>query len=295
MTRPKRIKIEGDYRLGDLKKMTKVQLISYVKKIQKEVMELKRQLRIAEHSKPKPEIDEQKLERIKRQWLIQSEREYESKSKVMIKNYNLLNNKLIQIGKILGHNIKTISNVVVKDVPKIQKPIHLELKKPTTIPVKVDFPNNGDITLGLCEQKLYSLLYPYSERSFTKLQMGVFTGYSFRSGSFSNSLSRLRSLGLIQGSENIQILEVKPELIGEFDFSKEEIINKLGRCEKEIYEVLLQNPDDTFGKEELAENTTTQYSAGSGSFSNAISRLNTLGLINRTDGMIRLNPELLEI
>ncbi len=78
-------------------------------------------------------------------------------------------------------------------------------------------------------------------------------------------------------------------------FEREAIISKLGRCEKEIYDVLLQNPDDTFGKEELAENTLTQYSANSGSFSNAISRLNTLGLIQRTNGMIRLNPELLEI
>jgi len=35
--------------------------------------------------------------------------------------------------------------------------------------------------------------------------------------------------------------------------------------------------------------------ANSGGFNNSISRLNTLGLIQRTNGMIKLNPELLEI
>ena len=35
--------------------------------------------------------------------------------------------------------------------------------------------------------------------------------------------------------------------------------------------------------------------ANSGGFNNAISRLNTLGLIQRSEGMIKLNPELLDI
>jgi len=261
----------------------------------KEVMELKRQLRISEHSKPKPEIDEQKLERLKRQWTIESQRKHENQLKVIESNYKQTEKKLIEIGKIIGNNYKQIHPIQLPD----NKPI-INIPKVTQVIPKIKpretFISDGEYQLGLCEKKLYSLLYQYSERSFSKAQMGVFTGYSNRSGSFSNAVSRLRQLGLIQGAgDSLQILEVKSELVGEFDFSKEAIISKLGKCEKEIYEVLLQNPEETFGKEELATNTQTQYSANSGSFSNAISKLNTFGLIQRTDGMIRLNPELMEI
>jgi hypothetical protein len=48
--------------------------------------------------------------------------------------------------------------------------------------------------------------------------------------------------------------------------------------------------DQAFTKAEIGERTG--YSAESGSFSNALSRLNTLGLIKRHhDGRIGLNPE----
>ncbi|KKN50427.1 hypothetical protein LCGC14_0632570 [marine sediment metagenome] len=65
--------------------------------------------------------------------------------------------------------------------------------------------------------------------------------------------------------------------------------------EKEIYEVLLNNENLEFSKEELARETITQYSFNSGGFSNALSRLNTFGIIERRDGKIKLNPELLEL
>ena len=50
-----------------------------------------------------------------------------------------------------------------------------------------------------------------------------------------------------------------------------------------------------YTKEEIAELTTVSYSANSGGFNNAISRLNTLGVLQRNSGKIKLNPELLEI
>lgn len=66
---------------------------------------------------------------------------------------------------------------------------------------------------------------------------------------------------------------------------------KLGKCPRSIYELALTVPDQNIPKERVAE--ITGYSATSGGFNNAISELNTLGLIVRgRDGSIRLNPEL---
>ena len=155
---------------------------------------------------------------------------------------------------------------------------------------------NSSNTLGLAEKKIYTLLYQYPDKMFSKTQIGVFTGYSHKSGSFSNALSRLNTLGLIEkNTDGVKLKESNPDLIGSFDFSKESIIPSLGKCEKEIYDVVIQNSERTFTKQEIADLTPSQYSAGSGSFSNSLSKLNSLGIIIKKGNSIRLNPELLEI
>lgn len=297
----------------DIEKLRE-QMTNVVEKINKEkldrkllvdeINDLKRKIRLLEHSKPKPEIDERSIERAREQGFRNAEVEFKNKLQVLEKSYTLCNKKLTNIGKIIGQEIPKLNFESIKFKPQINtepiKPLIKEKILPIDVNIKSkpseDIPMDGEYILGLCEKKLYSLLFQYSERSFSKPQIGVFTGYSHKSGGFNNAISRLRQLGLIKGSgNNLRAKEINPEIAGEFDFSKEAIISKLSKCEKEIYEVLLQNPEETFGKEELAMNTQTQYSSNSGGFNNAISRLNTLGLILRTEGMIRLNPELLEI
>lgn len=116
------------------------------------------------------------------------------------------------------------------------------------------------------------------------------------SGGFNNAISKLRSLNLIKGSSsNLQVNEFNADIVLEGSFEKENISNILGKCEKEIYQVLLDNPNQDFSKEELASMTSTNYSANSGGFNNSISRLNSLGLLTRMNGRIKLNEELLEL
>ena len=259
----------------------------------KEVMDLKRQIRVLETSKPKPELDEKQLERVREQGYKQGIIETQSEKQSLEKAYRILEKKLIDLGKVLGQEI-VIPKLELTQVTHQSK----EVKPILPIPRRTNVTSISDdeFSLNLCERKLYSLLFQYSERSFTKAQIGVFTGYSHKSGGFNNAISHLRQLGLVEGSGNdLRAKEINPNLAQEFDFSKEAIIGKLNKCEREIYNVLLDNPEDTFGKEELAMATETQYSSNSGGFNNAISRLNTLGLIQRTNGMIRLNPELLVI
>jgi hypothetical protein len=55
---------------------------------------------------------------------------------------------------------------------------------------------------------------------------------------------------------------------------------------------VLAEPNREFTMEEIGE--STGYSFTSGGFKNAISRLNSLGLIRRTDSGIRINEEIIE-
>lgn len=93
----------------------------------------------------------------------------------------------------------------------------------------------------------------------------------------------------------ISLGESDPEIATETkeEFSIELWLNKLGKCPKEILKFLLDNPEQEFSKEELGEQTG--YSFESGGFNNSIYKLNTLGLIDRSGPIIKLNPELLEL
>lgn len=72
-----------------------------------------------------------------------------------------------------------------------------------------------------------------------------------------------------------------------------EDINSLPLAEKKIYTLLYQYPDKIMSYKQIA--TFVGYSYKGGGFRNAIAKLNTLGLIERGNGTLKINPELLEI
>ena len=253
------------------------------------VIELKRQVRILETTKPKPEVDKLSLERVKQQGFIEGEREQKNQVLFWKNECDKLGKSLLKICELANQSNNPKEILITKQTPIRSLP-------PRLTPPRPIITSNGENELGLCEKKLYSLLFQYPDRSFSKAQIGVFTGYSHKSGGFSNAISHLRQLGLIEGSGNdLKASRLDSSVAQEFDFSKEAIISKLSKCEKEIYNVLLENPNEEFTREDLALQTPAQYSANSGGFSNAISRMNTLGLIERSNGIIKLNPELLEL
>lgn len=130
--------------------------------------------------------------------------------------------------------------------------------------------------------------------------MGIATNYSPNSGGFSNALSELNNKQLIiKDSTKIKAssnaITVLPDEFRPLKYSIHTYKDKLGKCEREIYEVLLAHPHDVFTKEKLAFCTQSQYSFNSGGFSNALSTLNTLELTKKEGSYIKLNPELLEL
>jgi len=305
----------------------------------KEVLELNRQIRVLETSRPKEQVvkeiivaDVDKLNEAKKEGFEECKKRYKDYVLSIENNTKVLRKPIEKLIKDAQSLLESKAFSLVTDTP-IYSPTPTKIKSTTKTNIHTDgnrgFESHqnesfvekrsfspsksgssstllkstdlvrGDSqteNLNLCERKLYNLLFQYSERSFTKSQIGIFTGYSYTSGGFNNAISHLRQLGLIEGSgDNLKVREINTNLSQEFDFSKEAIINKLNKCEREIYRVLLDYPENTFGKEELADMTETKYSSTSGGFNNAISRLNTLGIIQRTNGMIKLNPELLDI
>jgi hypothetical protein len=162
-------------------------------------------------------------------------------------------------------------------------------------------PFEGD--LSKTSRKVIKFLASLPDREFTVTQLGVLTKYSPTSGGFSTALGQLNSLGLIIRSDRkikvnknaIREIESMAGSIDQQEFGIETYKDKLNKCEREIYEVLLEHPDQSFTKEELANKTETNYSYSSGGFSSALGKLNTLQLIERRSGQIKLNPELLEL
>lgn len=282
----------------------------YLNKIQ----ELKKELRISQNAQAKPliKVDEKGLERAYARGVKETEIHYQGERKKDERYTMELEKMLKKIGDVLGakqvfkkpietrNNFKskysfqpktivkpnsvTVSNTHSKILNEI--PVHSEIQN--------DPYDSEEINLGPCPKKIYSFLYNHSERSFSRSHVGAFTGYSVKSGGFKNAISKLNSLGLITKTGNLlQVKEMDPNLAGEFDFSKEAIMRNLGPCPTKIYQLLLDNPYEDFSRDEIADDTG--YSIESGGFKNAISKLNSLGLIIKEGSNIKLNPELLEI
>lgn len=140
----------------------------------------------------------------------------------------------------------------------------------------------GDVTIGKCERAILSALAQNPE-GCEKNQLGIISGYSPNSGGFNNSLGKLRSTGLINRENPIQITDAGIDALGEYEPlpTGSALLNywlgRLGKCEAAILSALAEEYPSTMNKTELGE--VTGYSANSGGFNNSLGRLRTLKLI----------------
>lgn len=267
--------------------------------MQKEIIRLKSEIHLAKQNKPS--LDEKTLQQVSLKAYREAESKYLDEMNRLKQSYNKLQVLLEKTGQAISSAMvkyspeKKITSIKPADSFKmnhIVKPIQKEpishRSNDTTI--------SKEMSLGKCDKTIYSFLYAYPNRTFTKSQVGAVTGYSSTSGGFNNALSKLNSLGLIKkNGDNLQVNEINSDIATTFDFSINNIINILNKCEKEIYQVLLDNPNNEFSREELASSCPSSYSSTSGGFNNSLSRLKTLGLIEKSGNIIKLNSELLEI
>ena len=127
-------------------------------------MELKRQIRVLESSKPKPQVDEKRTESVRIDSFNKGLKAESSRHAAEVNYYNKrektfdytlkkITNELqqftIKCSKLLQIEIKEIPKQTVKELPKVdQKEAH---------PEQTVF--SDDIKLNLCTRKIYSFLF----------------------------------------------------------------------------------------------------------------------------------------
>jgi hypothetical protein len=104
-------------------------------------------------------------------------------------------------------------------------------------------------TLGKCARAIVTLLASFPDREFSKAQVAIATNYSVNSGSFSNALAELNTKNMISRTTKglkvnkasmVAIIEAVGQITRKrFDIST--FRSRLGKCEAEIYEVILKH------------------------------------------------------
>lgn len=145
---------------------------------------------------------------------------------------------------------------------------------------------SDSLTLSKAQRAIASALATHG--TLSQRQLGLHTGYAHKSGSFSNALSGLRTRGLIEGSGaaitltpvgfdaldaagGYEPLPTGPALV-------EWWLSRLPKAQAAMLSALLDAYPDPLSVEQLG--AATGYAAGSGSFSNARSKLNVAELIH---------------
>ena len=263
--------------------------------MERKINDLNREIRSLKLQKPKAEIDEKEIKKRVDTQLQQAIKIISKDAEAEMKRFATA---LYETKKVF----QKISAEATRMAERIPEEVQLpEYVVPTPhrdvvprLPDKIPSIYNN---FGKCEKSIYSFLYANQNREFSIAQIAAMTGYSANSGGFNNALSKLNTAELISRNRGkISLKTIDISLVEkEENFSIELIKRKLGKCEREIFEVVLENPSSEFTIEELASHTASNYSPSSGGFNNSLSKLNSIELIIRERGKIRLNKEIKEM
>lgn len=154
----------------------------------------------------------------------------------------------------------------------------------------------GSPSLGRAERLILAALATYPAGR-TRTQVAILTGYSSRGGGFGNALSRLRSLGLVEGTrDDLRITEAGVEAAGDVAplptgrALLDHWLGQLTKAERLALEALADVYPATLSREELGERTG--YEPTGGGFGNALSKLRTLELIRGDRSALQASPDL---
>lgn len=276
------------------------------KKQEKELKELSdykiEVARLKKEISKKPDIikDNKSLEQSKMEGYNIAEKQYSKNIKELKEKIKQNQFLVLKMKNLLTKNLKEYSNILNIETPQIEirKPISFIHKIPPKrelLEVNQDSPSSMD--LNKCAKTIYTLLLENSGRGFSRTQISLLTGYSHKSGGFANAMAQLNTSNLIRKDGNlISIGDINSDIATErMEFNKENLLKKLGKCPREIIDVLIENSEEEFSREELANLTPSNYSPNSGGFANSLAKLNSLDLIKKNGTKIKINPEVLEI
>lgn len=157
---------------------------------------------------------------------------------------------------------------------------------------------SGDVQIGKCERAILAVLAQHLDGCEVG-KLTLLSGYRF-SGGFRNSLSALRTAGLIEGDNggvlrltqagHLAAADVPPLPAGTALVEHWRGHAAFGACERAVFDVLLATPNGMSGPD-AARVANYEFSGG---FRNALSNLRTAGVIvGKGNDWVRLNDELL--
>jgi hypothetical protein len=167
--------------------------------------------------------------------------------------------------------------------------------RPAPAPQPAPTAGPGDRSLPKAQRAILTALAQHGTRTVT--QVALLTGYSHTSGGYRNSLSALRSAGLIEGRGDVVITAAGLDALGAYDplpVGRALVdwwkAHHLGKAERAILDVLVDRYPAAVPVPEIAD--ATGYSAGSGGFRNSLSRLRSLELASGR-GELTVSPTLM--
>jgi hypothetical protein len=175
--------------------------------------------------------------------------------------------------------------------PAAPSPPTRRVEAPTAAPQRAPArrqPTEGEAPLGRCERAILTVLAQHGRRTTT--QVALLSGYSAKSGGFRNSLSSLRSAGRIEGRGEVEVTQAGIAALGEYEplpagpALVEWWYGQLGRAERTVLEVLVKAWPSEVPTDQIA--SYTGYSASSGGFRNALSRLRSLELASGRGALV---------
>ncbi len=272
--------------------------------------ELERRIRQAEKGQAtktveKPVRDEAAIERAVVAAVAAERKEWRSRTAGFVRAAQLVERKLqdlaAPVGGLAAMAEGAIANLPAAPAPQISaaarpiappRPAPTPARRPATA-AAVEY--SGDVALSGTQRRILAALAQFAALGQEESSRAAVAGYcaiSHTAGSFSNNLSALRTAGLIEdvGDGKIRLTDAGHAAAGPVDapVGLDELhrtwYGKLSGTQARMLEVIVAAYPDAISRQLIAETIGVQ--ADTGSYSNNLSKLRTLGLISdrsRTD------------
>ncbi len=265
--------------------------------LKRSVTELKRHIRVLEHNKASPIVDEKSIEIAKNQAFKQAEISFRKESQSLQKTINIQNKKFQDIATVLGKNI----TLPKPEIPQIINVVEKQESKPIPNPernIRKVIPRIGLTDIGPLRKGAMQILgwlcgsYP---NPLSKQRIATLSGFSAKGGTFNTYLSELKRNGWVTGNDSLTATEdglkqvTNPPEIP----SGEELLNlwasKFRVGAAKLLRIIHSHYPGYIGKDELG--LESGFEPRGGTFNTYISELRRNGLIKIEGNEIKVTEE----
>lgn len=271
----------------------------------KQITALKRELTLAKINNP-VKIDEKSIERAKEQGIVLGLKQSQNHIGELTKMVKVLENKLADIGKILGkelpkislHNLDTNHNFKTSD--HINNHIHAKREPIHNNEISHNFEISHTLPydqLPLRAGAMKILNYLAGANNLTKQRLATMSGFSINGGTFNTYVSQLKRRGWITGDNDLTITEdgLKNSQPIEIPSGSELLHfwqNKFRHGAAKILQFIYDQYPNEVSKFDIGE--ATGYECTGGTFNTYLSELKRNNLIEINGDLVKIANEFFE-